>query len=271
MDYITKPIQQELPWNPLYADDIALVSKCAEDLQTTLTKWITTLENAGLRVSRSKTEHLECNYSNVANRCNLYYPDGTQVPKVNQFKYLGSVITNDANVEVDVSHRINIAWQKWRTLTGVLCDPRMPIRTKGKVYKTAVRPAMLYGAECWPVKETHVKKLHVAEMKMLRWSGGVTRIDKIRNEFIRGSFKVTPVSEKLTETRLRWYGHVMRRDDDHVVQKALALPECKKGKGRPPLTWWTSMAKLLEKTQLPDPTTEDRSSWRLKIRRADPT
>lgn len=55
----------------------------------------------------------------------------------------------------------------------------MPIRTKGKVTKIAVRPAMLYGAECWPTKETHIKKLIVAKMKILRWSGGVTRIDKI--------------------------------------------------------------------------------------------
>ncbi|XP_061708232.1 uncharacterized protein LOC133518587 [Cydia pomonella] len=130
---------------------------------------------------------------------------------------------------------------------------------------------MLYGAECWPVKDTHVKKLHVAEMKMIRWSDSVTRIDKIRNELIRGSFKVSPIFEKLTETRLRWYGHVMRRDDGHVVQRALALPEGKKRGGRPHLTWWTSMAKLLEKAQLPNPTTRDRSSWRRRIRRADPT
>ncbi|XP_047543303.1 uncharacterized protein LOC125075640 [Vanessa atalanta] len=129
----------------------------------------------------------------------------------------------------------------------------------------------MYGAECWPVKKTHVQKLHNAEMKMLRWSGGVTRLDKIKNEYIRGSFKVAPISDKLTESRLRWYGHVMRRDEDHVVRKALKLPEQKRGRGRPPATWWTSMTKLLTKEELPDPTTQDRLSWHHKIRRADPT
>lgn len=174
-------------------------------------------------------------------------------------------------MDEDVAHRVNVAWQKWRSVTGVLCDTRMPVRTKGKVYKTAVRPALIYGAECWTVKESHVQKLHTAEMKMLRWSGGVTRLDKVRNEYIRGSFKVAPIHNKLTENRLRWYGHVMRRPEEHVVKTALSLPENKRGRGRPPLTWWTSMTKLLKKEQLPDPTTLDRMSWRREIRRADPT
>ncbi|CAH2234485.1 jg1627 [Pararge aegeria aegeria] len=64
-------------------------------------------------------------------------------------------------------------------------------------------------------------------MKMLRWAAGVTRLDKVRNEYIRGSYKVTHITDKLTKGRLRWYGHVMRRGDDHAVRKALALPEHK--------------------------------------------
>ncbi|XP_047995668.1 uncharacterized protein LOC125233640 [Leguminivora glycinivorella] len=108
-------------------------------------------------------------------------------------------------------------------------------------------------------------------MKMLRWSGGVTRLDRVRNEYVRGSFRVAPIPEKLTENRLRWFGHVMRRDDEYVVKRALDLPEKKRGRGRPPSTWWTCMAKLLKTNNLPDPTTLDRMSWRTVIRRADPT
>ncbi|XP_059061316.1 uncharacterized protein LOC131854203 [Achroia grisella] len=83
-------------------------------------------------------------------------------------------------------------------------------------------------------------------------------------------FKVAPITEKLTESLLRWYGHVMRSDEDYVVKKALKLPECKRGRGRPPATWWTSMNKLVAAEKLPDPTTQARLSWRRKIRRADP-
>ncbi|CAG4930367.1 unnamed protein product [Parnassius apollo] len=58
----------------------------------------------------------------------------------------------------------------------------MPIRTKGKVYKTAVRPVLLYGSETWASTKIHERKLHVTEMRMLRWAGGVTLKDIVRNE-----------------------------------------------------------------------------------------
>ncbi|XP_045451669.1 uncharacterized protein LOC123660658 [Melitaea cinxia] len=93
---------------------------------------------------------------------------------------------------------------------GFAAGNRMPVCIKGRVYKTAVRPAMTYGAECWPLKKHYENQLHCAEMKMLRWAGGVTRLDHVRNTYIRGTFKVRPIPEKLQESRLRWYGHIMR-------------------------------------------------------------
>ncbi|KAM1321281.1 hypothetical protein ACFX1X_014537 [Malus domestica] len=74
---------------------------------------------------------------------------------------------------------------KWKSASGGLCDRRRPLKLKGKFYRTAIRPAMLYGTKCWAVKHQHVHKMGVAEMRMLRWMCGHTRKDKIRNEDIR--------------------------------------------------------------------------------------
>ena len=92
----------------------------------------------------------------------------------------------------------------------MLCDKRISARVKGKAYKTVVRPAMIYGAEAWPIKKTQENKLDVAEMRMLRWMCGVTRWDRIRNEHIRGTVKVVEASAKARDKRLQWYGHVRR-------------------------------------------------------------
>ena len=44
-------------------------------------------------------------------------------------------------------------------------------------------------------------------MKILRWMCGVTKLDKIRNERIRGTIKVGGITKKVQERRLKWYGH----------------------------------------------------------------
>ena len=60
------------------------------------------------------------------------------------------------------------------------------------------------------------KKLDVAEMGMLRWMSGVTKLDRIRNEINRGTTKVGDISKKVQESRLKRYGHVLRREDEYV-------------------------------------------------------
>ncbi|KAM2014503.1 hypothetical protein ACFX16_045151 [Malus domestica] len=90
-----------------------------------------------------------------------------------------------------------------KSASGVLCDRRMPLKLKGKFYRTAIRLAMLYGTECWVVKHQHVHKMGVAEMRMLRGMCGDTRKDKIGNEDIRGKVGVAEIVGNMRENRLR--------------------------------------------------------------------
>ena len=56
---------------------------------------------------------------------------------------------------------------------------------------------------------------------MLRWMRGITKITKIRNEHVRGSVKVAPMTQKITEKRIKWCGHVQRRD---MLRRMLDAP-----------------------------------------------
>ena len=58
---------------------------------------------------------------------------------------------------------------------------------------------------------------------MLRFAMGVTRKDKIRNEYIRGTVKVEQLGIKMREGRLRWYGHVMRKDQQYVGRRVMEM------------------------------------------------
>ena len=107
---------------------------------------------------------------------------GKEVAKVEDFKYLGSTVQRNRECGREVKKRVQAGWNGWRRMSGVICDRRVPARVKGKVYKVAVRPAMLYGLDTVALTKRQEAEMEVAELKMLRFSLGVTRMDKIRNE-----------------------------------------------------------------------------------------
>ncbi|KAI5751754.1 hypothetical protein M8J77_010552 [Diaphorina citri] len=143
---------------------------------------------------------------------------------------------------------------------------------KGKIYKTVVRPAMTYEAETWASKKVHEKRLEVAEMRMLRWSLGVTRMDRIRNEVIRNKIKVTEVTKKTQERRLQWYGHVMRRDREYVGKRVRQIQvEGRRTRGKPKKKWEHCVNKDLEEKGLSEENANNRGRWKLLSKNADPT
>ena len=101
---------------------------------------------------------------------------------VKTFKYIGSLFSaNGGSEKDDVNNRVKIALSKWMECTGVMCNRNIPTKMKDKVYKTAIKPAMMYGAECWAVRKKKERKLHTTEMRMLRWVRGKTRLDHVSN------------------------------------------------------------------------------------------
>ncbi|VDO80208.1 unnamed protein product [Heligmosomoides polygyrus] len=66
------------------------------------------------------------------------------------------------------------------------------------------------------------------ETKLLRWTAGVTRMDRIRN-VIRKKFGVAPIADKMLETRLRWYGNVLHGEENSVRKIGLNFEVIGKG------------------------------------------
>lgn len=117
-----------------------------------------------------------------------------------------------------------------------MCDAKMPIEIKGNLYKRTVRLTLLYESECWPLKKSDEQKLHVTKMSLLRWSAEVIFKDKIRNDHIRRSFKVAKICDKVSEGRMRSYGHVMPREKGHITWFFVNIENPKNGHSRPPTT-----------------------------------
>ncbi|KAK3554110.1 hypothetical protein QTP70_019211 [Hemibagrus guttatus] len=187
MDQLSEEVRQESPWTMMFADDIVICSESREQVEENLERWRFALERRGMKVSRSKTEYMCVNEREGSGTVRL---QGEEVKKVQEFKYLGSTVQSNGECGKEVKKRVQAGWNGWRKVSGVLCDQKISARIKGKVYRTVVRPAMLYGLETVSLRKRQESELEVAELKMLR------------------------------EARLRWFGHVQRRDMGASVEDA---------------------------------------------------
>ena len=105
----------------------------------------------------------------------------------------------------------------------MLSDRKMNVKNKANVYGTVVRLALVWGMETWALRKARENKLEVTEIKMLRWMCGVTKVGEMGNERIRGTTKVGEIAKKVEERRLKWYGHVMRREEHYVGRRAMEM------------------------------------------------
>ena len=204
---LDEDIRKDAPWDMLFADDIVLSRKNCRELEDDLEVWRNALERRGLKVSRSKTKYLKAGDVDDGEELKL---QGDKLKRVKNFKYLGSTVSSNGRCEEEVRRRIQAGWMSWKKESGVLCDRKLSARVKGKMYKSVVKPATLYGMKTVAVMERQVGKMEVAKLKMVRWALGVTRKDKIRNKYVRGTAKIAKLGDKLQNARLCWYGHVKR-------------------------------------------------------------
>ena len=163
-----------------------------------------------------------------------------------------------------------MGWHAWRNMSGILCDKRLPLCIKGKIYKVVVRPVLLYGTEALPITKCQEKKADTAKMRMLRWMRGITRKDRVENETVRKELVVEKVSEKMREKRLRWFGNVWRSEEQGQSKTVMRLNVGRKSRGRPKRRFMDCIEEDLEIKRLEATDTEDRELWRRTICIGDP-
>ena len=123
---------------------------------------------------------------------------------------------------------------------------------------------MVYGLDMVAVTKKQVEEMEVAEMKMLRFAMGVTRKHKIKNEYIRSTVKVECLGMKMREVRLRWYGHVMRKDQECVGRKIMEMELLgKRKRGRPKKRFLDVVKEDMGEVGAKETDVEDRKVWRM--------
>ena len=166
-------------------------------------------------------------------------------------------------MSTEINKRAECGWNNWRKMSGVPCDKRVGPHVKRKIHKMIVQPAILYGMETVPFTSSHVKKLEVKEMKMCRGACGHTPRDHVKNENIKERLKVESIAERCRKARLRWFGHIKRRDQDYVGRKTLEMvPPGRRKRGRPKQRWTDCVNRDMGAIGTTKDEVQDRTGWR---------
>ena len=159
MDRLTDEVRRELPWTTLFADDIVICEETGrdrEEVKRRLESWRYALERREMKANRLKSEYLCINGENDDETVKM---EDTNVPRVKEFKYLGSTVQESGSCEREVKKRVQAGSNGWRKVSGIICDRRLPARVKEKVVDSVVRPAMVYGLETVAVTKKQVEEM----------------------------------------------------------------------------------------------------------------
>ena len=191
-----------------------------------------------------------------------------EIETVNGFCYLGDRLSANGGCETAVTARARLGWVKFRECGELLQGRRFSLRLKGKVYQTCVRSAMVYGSETWCLRENEVAILRRTEKAMIRAMCGVKLMDKKNTEELMGMLGLKETVDKLAKANgVRWYGHVLRRQDDDILRKALEFSvEGRRRRGRPRKTWMRQVEGEIGKVGLRKEDALDRAKWRRGVK-----
>ena len=182
---------------------------------------------------------------------------------VDKFCYLGDMLSVDGDADAAVEARIRIGWNKFRQLVPLLTNRDISLISRGRRYSSCVRSSMLHGSETWLVRRENEVALQQAEMRMVRWMCNVKVKDRVPSKELRERLGIDDVILILQQNRLRWYGHVLQKEDTAWVKKCMEYGmKGPRPRGRPKRTWREVVQKDCQARNLIREDAMDRGRWK---------
>ena len=139
------------------------------------------------------------------------------------------------------------------------------------MYNACIRSVLLYGTETWSITRRQEQFLAGCDRRMLRYMAGVRWTDRVRSGVVATWCGLDHLEEVIRERRLRWYGHVRRREEGDNLGDILRMEvPGARPRGRPKKTWMENVREDMGALGLREEDLLDRERWRALIRRRTP-
>ena len=139
-----------------FADDQAMAASTADGLQNIMTKLNEVVERYKMRINKNKTKVMKIGKGEQEQL--QIEIGGNILEQVHQFKYLGSMITEDGRSEKEVRRRIALAKDAFMEHR-MLLTKSLNQTLKKRLAKCLVWSVLPYGSEAWTLKKDDIRRL----------------------------------------------------------------------------------------------------------------
>ena len=193
--------------------------------------------------------------------------DGSKFECVDKFCYLGDMLSAGGGAEEAAKTRVRSAWGKFNELAPILTKRGASMKLKGRIYDACVQRVLVYGSETWGMKAEDLAKLMRTERMMVRRMCGVSLKDRKRSDELLSRLGIEGVEKKIQRGRLRWFGHVERKNEEDWVKKCTKLDvDGMVGRGAPRKMWRKCVDEDMRSMGIKGCVAQDRCAWRNAIR-----
>lgn len=209
-----------LPLLLAFADDILLLSNNLDDLNNIMKSLKENLKLAGLNINFNKSEiMIRDPFENDANLPTILKIDTDEYKVVSSLKYLGVTLTNTLNRPLVTRQRCHNSVLASKTILKFLQKYKPSWELGKMMYKTIIEPSMTYGTKSTTLTKRNRLSVSRYEKNILReikencrLSGNCTKVKRLLNG--------KTVTKRIKAGRVRFFAHIMRRQNDHPLKLA---------------------------------------------------
>ncbi|XP_018576050.1 uncharacterized protein LOC108914683 [Anoplophora glabripennis] len=162
--------------------------------------------------------------------------------EVEEFRYLGTVFSRRPDIKREIQARLMAGNRCVHAMRRLLKNKDMTQSLKIRIYKSMIRPIVMYASETWVLRKEEQDRLRVWERKILRNIYGGKEVngmwERRTNNEIKELYKEPDIIGVIKAQRIRWLGHITRMHSERVPARII---NCKIGntrrQGRPRVRW----------------------------------
>ena len=248
-----------------YADDTTLVCQSREELMDLLLRVKNASEKKGLLLNTKKTKIMVIDRDSTDDDFVL---DGQKIDVVDDFEYLGSLINIKSDSTNEIRRRLAIARRTTQNMIMIWKSRGLTIDLKVRLLRATVFAIATYGCESWAPTKNDCKRIDAVEKWCFRRLLRVSWQDRRTNEWVLNRIGTSlTLRDNIRTRKLRYFGHIMRKEESVEKQIIQGAVEGRRGRGRP-TTAWTGNIKEMAGGSLAYATgmARDRDGWRALIK-----